>query len=331
MSDLPGFHDLTAWQIERLELRRRLWALLGDLPPLFTPTPVFDLAAQHPGFTLHHFSFDNEAGAMVYGYLLIPDDLRHPAPAVLYHHVHGGKYDWGKEQLLTPHLTHGRADGVELARRGFIVLGIDAYCFGERTSQGPAGARETGRETEHALAKQFLWQGKSLWGMMVRDDLLALNILLARPEVDPSRVAVTGMSLGGSRTTWLSALDDRVALTIPVSQMTRYADLLADGQLNRHSIYYYVPGMLQAGIDMEQIVALTAPRAQVILSGDSDPSSPLRGITTIIQTAQQVYRLYGAADRLQVKIYPGIEHAYTSAMHDDMVAAVQAWLGPDAR
>lgn len=65
MSDLPGFHDLTAWQIERLELRRRLWALLGDLPPLFTPTPVFDLAAQHPGFTLHHFSFDNEAGFIV--------------------------------------------------------------------------------------------------------------------------------------------------------------------------------------------------------------------------------------------------------------------------
>ncbi|MBK8026560.1 MAG: acetylxylan esterase [Chloroflexi bacterium] len=324
MSELPGDHDLNAWQIERLELRRRLWSLLGDLPPLYTPTPQIDDVTHHSGYSLHHFTFDNEAGATVYGYLLVPEGLRRPAPAVLYHHVHGGHYEWGKNQLLTPHHTHGRVDGLEFVKRGFVVLGIDAYCFGERAHQGPAGERESGQQTEYALAKQFLWQGRSLWGMMVRDDLLALNVLLSRPEVDPTRVAATGMSLGGSRTTWVSALDDRVTLTIPVSQMTRYADLLAEGELNRHSIYYYVPGMLKAGIDMEHIVALTAPRSQVILTGDRDPSSPIRGVQIIREAAQRVYRLHGASDHFSVTIYPGIEHAYTVAMHDDLLAALES-------
>lgn len=326
MSNLHGFIDLAGWQTERLELRRRLWTLLGDMPPLFTPTITINATTPREGFTLHHFTFDNEAGATVYGYLLIPDGLTAPAPAVLYHHVHGGKYDWGKEQMITPHATHGGADGIELAKRGYVVLGIDAYCFGERISQGPAGSRESGRDTEHALFKKFLWEGKSLWGMIVRDDLLALNVLLSRPEVDPARIGATGMSLGGSRTTWVGALDDRIAVIVPVSQMTRYADLLADGELNRHSVYYYVPNMLRSGIDMEHIVSLAAPRAQVILSGDKDPSSPIRGIETIIDYAKRIYRLYSAPDQLEVTIYPGIEHAYTAEMFSDMIAAMDYWL-----
>jgi dienelactone hydrolase len=58
------------------------------------------------------------------------------------------------------------------------------------------------------LFKQFLWEGATLWGMMVRDDILALNYLLSRPEVDPAQVGTTGMSMGATRAWWLAALDD---------------------------------------------------------------------------------------------------------------------------
>ena len=55
------------------------------------------------------------------------------------------------------------------------------------------------------------------------------------------------------------------------------------GDYRLHSIYYYLPGMLASGIDMEHIVALTAPRYQLILCGDSDPLSPIGGIHKIVR------------------------------------------------
>jgi dienelactone hydrolase len=313
----------------RLEMRRHIWSLLGDLPPLFTPELHIDTSTAHDACLIHHFTFDNGSGALVYGLLLIPHGLRAPAPAMLVNHLHGHRYDLGKNQLITPHHVHGMADGIELARRGFVVMGIDAYAFGERVHQGAAGAREYGAQTEMSLFKQFLWQGKTLWGMMVRDDLLALAALIARPDVDPTRVGVTGMSMGGSRSTWLAAMDDRVALAIVVSQMTRYADLLALGRLDLHSIYYYVPAMLASRVDMEHLVALAAPRRQVILTGDSDPSSPIDGITAIRQYAGEVYNLYDPSTDPEWHIYPGVGHAYTLDMHNMMIASAVRYLRPE--
>jgi dienelactone hydrolase len=326
MSDLLRWSDVRSWMSERLEMRRHVWSLLGDLPPLFTPELTIDHTTPHEDCLIHHFAFDNGAGAQVYGLLLIPHKLQQPAPAMLVNHVHGHRYALGKNQLITPHHLHGHADGIELARRGFVVMGIDAYAFGERTHQGPAGEREHGADTEMSLFKQFLWQGRTLWGMMVRDDLLAFSALLARPEVNPERVGVTGMSMGGSRSTWLAAMDDRVQLTIVVSQMTRYADLLAVGGLNLHSIYYYVPAMLASRIDMEHLVALAAPRRQVILTGDSDPSSPIEGITTIQKYATEVYGLYHTAAHLEWHIYPGVTHSYTPEMHNTMIESAVRYL-----
>ena len=102
---------------------------------------------------------------------------------------------------------NGYAPGLALAEAGFIVMAIDAYGFGQREHQGPAGERE--REsgaTELSLFKHFLWQGKTLWGMMVHDDLSALAYLKSRAEVDADRISATaGMSLGGSRSTTGSA------------------------------------------------------------------------------------------------------------------------------
>ncbi len=88
--------------------------------------------------------------------------------------------------------------GPELVRAGYVVLCVDAYCFGERRWQGPAGKKEEGGQTESALSKTFLWQGRTLWGMMVRDDQLALGYLVTRPEVDPTRIAAMGLSMGST-------------------------------------------------------------------------------------------------------------------------------------
>lgn len=318
--------DRAAWEQRRTEIRAKLWTLLGDMPPLFTPDVRILNTTQHDSYRLEHIAFENGADATVYGYMLIPDNLKTPAPAVLYCHVHGGKYHLGKEQILTPLESSGYADGVELVRQGYVVLAIDAYAFGERQQQGPLGAEESGRETEYSLFKHFLWQGKTLWGMMLRDDVLALNYLLTRPEVDSNRIGVTGMSLGGSRSTWLSALDERIKVTIPVAQMTRYADFAVSGKYHHHSFYYYVPGALKAGFDMEHIVSLTAPRCQRILIGNADPLSPFSGVQTIATYTRQIYELYDAVANLDIIIYDGVAHKYTLEMCRDMLDGFAKWL-----
>src|SRR4029079_8308222 len=91
----------------------------------------------------------------------------------------------------------------------FVVLGIDAYCFGERNGLGPGGPTEKGGAGEMTDSKFQLLLGRSLWGMIVRDDILALNYLCSRPEVDSARIGVTGISMGATRTWWLMALDER--------------------------------------------------------------------------------------------------------------------------
>ena len=310
------------WEAYAPTARAALWSLLGDLPPTFTPTPTITAREERDGYSVESLEFDNGTGATVYGTLLLPTNGIQPAPAVLYHHLHGGKYTLGKDELWSEDVI-GFAPGPALAREGYVVLAIDAYGFNQRETQGPAGERERGGATEQALFKKFVWEGKTLWGMMVRDDLLALNYLLSRPEVDPLRVGATGMSLGGSRTTWLGALDERLKVVIPVAQMTRYEDFGATGNYNLHSIYYYVPGFLKAGFDMELLTSLVAPRTQMILIGDQDPLSPLVGVRRIIDTTRQVYALYGADARFMPQIQTGIAHKFTPTMFASLLECLK--------
>lgn len=313
------------WEIKRTALRTQLHQLLGDLPPLFLPDVRVLTRHERDGCLVERFVFENGAGAPVYGCLLIPPHLSAPAPAVLYLHLHGNKYHLGKEELFEATIS-GTAPGPALVQQGYIVMAIDAYAFGERQTQGPAGSAETGVETEQALFKHFIWRGTTLWGMMLRDDRLALNYLLTRPEVDVNRVAAVGMSMGGSRTTWLGALDERVKVLVPIAQMTRYRDFANTGRYNLHGIYYYVPSFFKAGIDMEHLVALAAPRPQAVLIGDQDPLSPIQGVYTVADFARHIYALYGAAACFQLLVEPGTAHTYTSSMFANMLAFLKQHL-----
>ena len=102
--------------------------------------------------------------------------------------------------------------------------------------------------------------------------------------------------------------------------MTRYQDFADARELRGHAIYYFVPGVLTSGIDMEHIVGVTAPRHQLILTGDCDPLSPLPGIHKVMEYAREVYREQGAADKLEIVLYEGVAHAYLPAMVEATVA-----------
>jgi len=305
--------SLRAWESRRKQLRTEVWQLLGKLPPRPKQPHVETLSREDRGdYLLEKFQFDNGAGATVPGYLLLPKNVHGKSPALLYCHWHGGQYEIGKEELFQAKHTP-EPPGPAFAKRGFVVLGIDAYCFGERNGRGPGGPAEKGGNDEMSASKFNLWVGRTLWGMILRDDLMALDYLSSKPEVDAERIGVMGMSMGATRAWWLMALDERLKTGVPICCLTRYQNLIQHELLKAHGIYYYVPNLLNH-FDTEAIVALIAPRPVLFLDGDQDGTSPVDGIHAIESAVRPVYRLYGKESEFQSVVYAGQGHLYTPEM-----------------
>lgn len=302
-----------AWETQRSQIRTQLWQLLGKLPPRPAQLDVRTVSKTNATeYTLEKFEFDNGAGATVPGYFFLPKNAKGKVPAILYCHWHGGEYDNGKEELLRH--EHTPVDpGPTWAAKGYAVLGIDAYCFGERNGLGPGGPSERGSAGEMTASKFNLWVGRTLWGMILRDDLIALDYLASRPEIDPRKIGVTGISMGATRSWWLMALDDRIKAGVAVACLTRYQDLIAHEGLKYHGIYYFVPGMLNH-FDTEAVVASIAPRAILFQTGDQDQGSPIDGVRAIEERVKPVYDLYQAKDNFQSIVYPGVGHVYLPSM-----------------
>ena len=309
-----------AWASKRSTIRSTLTRLLGDLPARPTVPQVKVLSKEdHGDYSLEKFEFDNGAGEQVRGYCFLPAKATN-CPAILYCHWHGGQYDIGKEELLQTNAVPV-PPGPALAKAGYVVLGIDACGFGERN--GAIG--DKGSAGELSASKFNLWAGRTLWGMIVRDDLMALDYLCSRPEVDATRIGVTGISMGSTRAWWVMALDDRPRAGVCIACMTRYQDLIAAGMLKAHGIYYYVPGMLKH-FDTEAVIACAAPRPMLFQTGDQDGGSPIEGVRKLGDIVGQVYAVHGKADHFENTIYPGVAHVYLPEMWTKTVAWMDRWV-----
>jgi dienelactone hydrolase len=286
------------------------------MPPRPDPGTVRVLSKEDLGdYTLERFEFHNGVDMVVPGILLIPKHRKGPAPAVIALHGHGSS----KESVCTDP-RNSQLVGPSLAKRGYVVAAIDGYFASGRVGKGPAGKLDKGANAqEMSLFKLNLWLGRSLWGMMLRDEQCLLDYLQTRAEVDRRRIAATGMSMGCTRAWWLAAIDDRVRAIVGVACFTRYTELIAHGNLRKHGIYYFVPGILRH-FDTEAIYALVAPRPMLMLSGDQDGGAPTDGILVLEKKLAAVYGLYGQPERFRSVLYRGTGHEYLPEMKAEMLA-----------
>jgi dienelactone hydrolase len=300
------------WLKRSVEIRKTAWQLLGKLPEIPAKMDVKILnSEQRTGYKLEHFSFFNGVDATVFGYLLIPDSVKTNGKAVLYHHYHGGDYPQGKNELFKKNWVNTEGVGEGLVREGYVVMCIDAYGFGERQMTSTDSVK--GKDEELTWAKINLWKGRSLFGMVVRDDKMALNYLISRPEVDKNRIAAVGMSFGCLRSLWLAALDERIKTTVAVACITRNQSLIKAGRLRAHGIYYYVPNILNY-FDNESVWACIAPRSLLTLSGDQDQNAPFDGVESINKSIKSVYSFFPQNENFKSVIYGGVKHEYTPTM-----------------
>ena len=323
--ELPIPKDAGEWAKTRPCLRDKVIAALGELPPRPSPSRAHLVSAEvRPGYRLERLRLDNGLDGEMSAMLLVPAKRAKPAPAVLW--LHSSSYD--HNQLLTPNSNGGAEPlGETFVKAGYVVFAPDAAWYGDRSGAGPAGPRETGRAQQESQLKLNLWLGRTLWGMFVRDDQVALDYLCSRPEVDVKRIGATGMSMGSTRSWWLAAVDDRIATAVGVACLTRYQNLIAHGQLRQHGVYYFTFGLLKH-CDTEGVIALIAPRPFLALTGELDAGSPADGIRVIEDRAGKVYAALGAAERFRSVRYPDTGHVYTPRMREEMLKWFAKWLKP---
>jgi len=319
--EMPIPATRAAWEGRRPEIRKILHECLGEMPPRPERLRSKILERQkRSGYTVEKVEIDNGFDSVIPSYLVIPDGLQGPAPAILLLHWHSGDkagplFSDQVQNVLEP-----------LVKRGFILLSIDSYFNGERLGTGPAGKAEDNIDNQRdSLFKLDLWFGRTLMGMMLRDDMIAIDYLASRPEVDRNRIGASGMSMGSTGAWWLGALDERVKAVVGVACFMRYRELVAHGQLRAHAIYFFIPGILKH-FDTEAVLGLLAPRPFLALTGDSDPTSPPDGIRILEKKLGAIYGLYGAREKFRSVVYPGVDHTYTPEMKSEMAAWFERWL-----
>ncbi len=317
----PDFNfpsDLSAWTNDKKAVETTLKQLLGDIPARPRDLKVQTVfKKQMNGYTLEKLLIDNGVDSWIPAYLAIPTNVKGKVPVVLGMHGHGSS----KDNIFGS--SSGTAQDVLalLISKGYAVMAIDSYFNGERRGTGPAGERETqakGADQENSLFKMNLWFGRSLWGMQIRDEQIALDYLNTRPEIDSERIGAEGMSMGSTRAWWLAALDERIKVVVGVACFTRYQELIEQRELKAHGIYYFVPGMLKH-FDTEAVMGLIAPRPFLALTGDSDAGSPVSGMKTLEKKLDKVYSLYKEKDKFKSIIYPNTGHVYTDDMKIEML------------
>lgn len=300
------------WQEAR---RRVLYDLLGDLPDRSRPVgaDAVDEEARGP-YVLERLVLDLNGIEPVPAYFARPREPDGRLPVVLYNHAHGGDYVLGKDELLVGRPALQSPPYVEaLTARGYAVLAIDAWVFGERRGR-----------TESEVFKQLLWQGQVLWGMMVYDSLRAIDYLATREDVDLDRLATLGLSMGSTMAWWVAALDERVKVCVDLCGLTDFQTLLETRGLDGHGIYYYVPGLLKH-FGTAEINALIAPRAHLSLAGNFDRLTPPAGLDRVDLALRQTYAELGAPEAWQLLRYDS-GHFETAAMRAAILAFLSRWL-----
>ena len=297
------------------EKRKELYGMLGDLPNRNLPVTVKTVAVEpRDGYVLEKLvldvcagTADNPDGERIPAYFAKPQG-EGPFPAILFSHSHGGFYQVGKDELLSPAPYMYRVPYAEaLTRQGYAVLAIDAWCFGERSGR-----------PEQDTFKEMLWRGQVLFGKMIYDSLKALDYLCAREDVMADRIGALGMSMGSTMSWWLTALDERIKVCADICCMTDYDALIADHGIGRHGFYYYVPGLLKRFTSPE-INALIAPRARLATIGKYDGLTPQDGVDRIEAYVSDVYRQLNAPEgSFRVLRYP-VGHRETAEMRQDIL------------
>ncbi len=167
------------------------------------------------------------------------------------------------------------------------------------------------------MAKSLFCAGTTWPGVFTGEDQRALDVLCARPDVDPQRVGCAGLSGGGLRTAYLAGLDDRIRCSCCVGMMTTWRDYLLN-KCYTHTWMIYIPG-LPPDLDYPEIYGLRVPRPTLVLNNTEDQLFTIDEMRRADRMLGEVFAKADAADQYKCVFYPG-PHKFDLPMQADAFA-----------
>lgn len=280
---LPTRKEHATWQRNR---RRQLARLLGgpaDSPRL---EPRSLDRKEEAEYIREQVEYQGEPGERIPAELLVPRHHSLPLPAVICLHSQGGDASLGREEVANPN-----GIGVELCRRGYIVLAPETFGYKER--------RDTPLELESG---RLLLQGWSLMAKSVWEVGRAFDFLSLRSEVETGRIGAIGLSKGGLLTGVAAALYPRLTTVVSCWGAATYTSIMA--QNIPLGSGYWLPNLLNWG-DLPEILALIAPRPAFFCAAKADRVFPFSGFQETFWRLRQLYLRLGEEDKLSQYLLEG--------------------------
>lgn len=319
--------------MSRSDFRRSVVERLGRFPERAPLDVEFGAAHDLGDMTRTRVTYQVAPDERIAAWLLQPagDAPVSGRPGMLAIHQHAGEYYLGKSEPAGLSANRMYHYGVDLCRRGYVVLCPDHLCFEER--RPPEYVRMEQHALDGANYERFeftrhLLQGSSLQTKYLHDLQRALDLLEGLEGVDAGRLGAIGHSLGGQEVLWLTWFDERIKAGVSSCGFSLVSTILRDG-IN-HNFALYVPDLLSVG-DVDSIAADIAPRAFCMTAGTDDGIFPLDGVHAIAERATSAYAEAGVPDRFRAIIFSG-GHSFPDEVKDEAYAFLDQWVmgAPDS-
>lgn len=296
------------------EVRQKIRDCFGLDKEKRTPlNPQITGTVELPRYSIENVLFESRPGLYVTGNFYLPQNTTGKVPGVLMlcgHSFTGKNYS-----------AYATVAAV-LAANGVATFIIDPIGQGERLQYSTTGATEN-VAAHNELGKKLIMAGEWFGAWRAYDAVRGLDYLLSRPEIDASRVYATGCSGGGTLTTWLTALDDRLAGAIPSCYVTCWKNNVENElPVDAEQI---PPALASQGIEISDFLIAAAPRPVRVLEAIND-FFDVRGSHQAVEDARKIYRLLGVEKN--VDYFEGIgSHGYNPDQRKACFEKIAEWTG----
>jgi len=308
--------------------RKKVLECLGFPPPFTFFRPELITEEDRESYIARKLALNISEWERIPAYLLIPKGTP-PFPAVVCLHDHGAHFSIGKEKVVQPIAESkevvddatdwvkkyygGRFIGDELAKRGYVVLAIDALFWGARQECGGSNY-----ENQQRLGSNIFHVGTSWLGIITWDDIRSVAFLKSLPEVDGNRIGAIGLSMGAHRTWMLSALSDDIKVGCAICWMATTPSLMVpdNNQTQGQSAYSMLAPNLYLYLDIPDIASLACPKPMLFFNGSKDTLFPIEGVEDSYEIMKKVWQSQGKQDNLYTKIWD-IPHEFNNDMQEE--------------